>query len=138
MKKQLFSLIALGLLFATASANAQTINVKANIPFDFVVNKQIMPRGEYTVQSIGTQGNGALLIRSMDSRAVSTVVGHSCESYRAPGISKLVFHHYGERYFLAQLWTSGNSSGQEFPVSKTEKQLAQVATADDVVIAALR
>ena len=53
MKNQLFALVGLGLLLATASASAQTVPLKANIPFNFIVNKAELPAGEYTVQSLG-------------------------------------------------------------------------------------
>ena len=48
MKKQLFALVGLGLLLATASASAQIVRLKANIPFNFVLNKAELPAGEYT------------------------------------------------------------------------------------------
>ncbi len=45
MKDQLFALIGLGLLLATASAYAQTGVVKANVPFNFIVDKTELPAG---------------------------------------------------------------------------------------------
>ena len=49
MKKQLFALLGLGLLLATASAFAQTVALKANIPFSFIVTGKTLPAGEYTI-----------------------------------------------------------------------------------------
>ena len=57
MKNQLFALIGLGLLLATASAYAQTGVVKANIPFNFIVNKADLPAGAYTLQNLGARGS---------------------------------------------------------------------------------
>ena len=54
MKNQLFALIGLGLLLATASAYAQTGVVKANVPFNFIVNKAELPAGQYTIQAVGS------------------------------------------------------------------------------------
>jgi hypothetical protein len=45
MKKQLFTLLGLGLLFATASAYAQTVALKANVPFNFIVAAKNASRG---------------------------------------------------------------------------------------------
>ena len=45
MKNQMFALIGLGLLLATASAYAQTGVVKANVPFNFIVKKTQFPPG---------------------------------------------------------------------------------------------
>ena len=138
MKKQLFSLIALGLLFITASAYAQTVNVKANIPFDFAVDQQTMPRGEYKVETISTGSSQSLLIRSTDGSVQKVQLGRSCELLRASESSKMVFHRYGDRYFLAQVWTAGNSFGYEFSESRLEKELAKASTATNVSIASLR
>ena len=50
MKNQLFALIGLGLLLATASAYAQTGVMKANVPFNFIVDKTDVPAGQYVIQ----------------------------------------------------------------------------------------
>jgi len=49
MKKQLFMLLGLGVLLATASAYAQTTNLKADVPFKFVVAGRTLPSGEYMI-----------------------------------------------------------------------------------------
>ena len=69
MKNQLFALIGLGLLLATASAYAQTGVVKANVPFNFIVNKTEIPAGQYTVQPLGLTGV-AMSIQSPDNKVV--------------------------------------------------------------------
>jgi hypothetical protein len=138
MKKHLFSLVALGLLFATAAANAQTVNLKANVPFDFIAEGKVMPKGEYSVKSIGTDGSSTLLVRSSDDRAKSLLLSHPCQAGEASAISKMVFHRYGSQYFLAQVWTLGNSSGSEFRKTSREKELARAAAASDVYVAAVR
>ena len=66
MKKQLLALVGLGLMLATISAYAQT-GVKANIPFNFVVDKATLPAGEYIVQSVSTSGR-AMSIHSADRK----------------------------------------------------------------------
>ena len=60
MKNQLFALIGLGLLLATASAYAQTGVVKANVPFNFIVNAVELPAGGYLIQPVGTSGSAIL------------------------------------------------------------------------------
>ena len=53
--------------------------------------------------------------------------------------SKLVFHRYGDRYFLAQIWMAGSNSGQELPKSPRETEAARDYTVQEVVlVAALR
>lgn len=138
MKKQLLSFVALGLLFMTASAYAQTIKVKANIPFDFVVDKRPMPKGEYNVDTFGSQGSNFLLIQSADGSAKKIEGGHACESALGATESKMVFHKYGNQYFLTQVWSANAGSGYEFQPGKLEKELASASTASNVVVAGLR
>ncbi len=138
MKNQLFALIGLGLLLATASAYAQTGVVKANVPFNFIVNKADLPAGQYTIQPVGLSGS-AMAIQSPDGQIVKLVLPHACESGEAQKTSKLVFHRYGSQYFLAQVWTAGNDRGQELPKSGREREVAMDYPAQNVVVvAALR
>jgi hypothetical protein len=140
MKNQLFALIGLGLLLATASAYAQTGVVKANVPFNFIVNKTQISAGEYTIQPLGTTSAGALALQSSDRKMIMAFLPNSCESARPQETSKLVFHRYGSQYFLAQVWTEGNDRGSELPTSEQEKEVASSypARQDVVVVATLR
>jgi hypothetical protein len=69
-------------------------------------------------------------------KAESLVLGHSCESSKTPERSKLVFHRYGDRYFLAQIWVAGYNSGRELPKSRQEVEVAQDYTLQNVVLVA--
>ena len=102
MKNQLFALIGMGLLLASISASAQTVALKAKIPFNFVVTGRTIPAGEYAIQSVDKQGV-MLSIRDADLRPTSMVISHRCESLNRSAQTKLVFHRYGTRYFLAQI-----------------------------------
>jgi hypothetical protein len=135
MKNQLFALIGLGLLLATASAYAQTGVVKANVPFNFIVNNTDLPAGAYTLQNLGTVG-AAMMIRSSDSKVVNGFLPNMCESNTVPEVSKLVFHRYGAQYFLTQIWTAGNARGKELPKSGREREVAMDYTSQDVVVVA--
>jgi hypothetical protein len=101
MKNQLFALIGLGLLLATASAYAQTGVVKANIPFNFIVNKTDLPAGEYVIQNLGTMGQ-TMAIQSPDRQVIKPFLPQECESLRVPETTKLVFHRYGSQKFPGQ------------------------------------
>jgi len=138
MKKRLLGFVALGLLTATVSVAAQDVNLRANVPFDFIVNQKVMPKGEYIVKSAGTLGTQALSIAAANEDAKSMLISHSCEAKQAADQAKLVFHRYGDSYFLSQVWTAGDSSGLEVAKSRRENELAKRSTANDVSIAALQ
>ena len=84
MKTNLIAAIALGLLMGTVSANAQDANFKVNIPFDFVANQKVMPKGEYEVKSVGSSNSGALSVRRADKTAEVMLMSHSCTAKQPP------------------------------------------------------
>jgi hypothetical protein len=46
----------------------------------------------------------------------------------APGrqeIGKLVFHRYGDRYFLSQVWGTDQSTGSQLQKTAQERELAR-------------
>ena len=136
MKKQTL-LLGLSLLLIATVAYARDLNLKANIPFDFVVNGATLPSGEYSLQGLAV-GN-AISIRKADQTAKALALGIRCESRETSEKSKLVFHRYGNRYFLAQIWMAGDNAGEELPKTRLETEIAQSRTAEEVVlVAALR
>src|SRR5947209_10677571 len=73
--------------------------MKINVPFNFVAENQWMQAGEYTIQPIL---NGGLLIRSADGKFVKTVLSLPASLATTATASQVVFHRYGDDYFLAQ------------------------------------
>ena len=134
MKKHL-SLLGMGLLLMSALAYADTATMKVNIPFSFVVGKTMLPAGEYSVKGLGFDGS-AISIRKSDNAANSLTLSIACESLKTPQQSKLVFHRYGDRYFLVQIWTAGSNSGHQFPKSRREAEMALDYRAQEVVLVA--
>jgi hypothetical protein len=139
MKRQIASVIGvLGLLLVAACANAQT-NVTAKVPFDFVVGKATLPASDYSIQ--GMSGNAHLLvIRNQKASGGMIVLSNSAQSAGASTDTRLVFHRYGDSYFLAQIWTAGDSSGQQLKVSPREQEMARNNrnSEDVIVLASLR
>jgi hypothetical protein len=141
MKKVVFrvaGMLALAFVAAAQMARAQQ-PVVANIPFAFTVGKMTLPAGEYRVEK-WIKGDGALLIQRTDGGA-ATFAGSIATDSNEPQIqTKLVFHHYGDRYFLSQVWVEGSSRGRQIPKSKQEKEqeqlLARNETRDQVTIVA--
>ena len=115
---------------AVASANAQlSVPVRAKIPFDFSVGDKKLPAGEYTFIRLSFINATTMLISSVDSstRMFQSVFQDSVLTPK--GESTLVFHKYGDQYFLQQIWTVGEQVGAQVPESRGERtarqQLAQ-------------
>jgi hypothetical protein len=112
--------VALGT--AAVSVNAQTANeVMANIPFEFVVGDKTLKAGEYTVRS-ATAGNEALMIQGTENGMSAMRLSGSTNQEKAKTHARLVFHRYGQRYFLAQVW-NGEKIGRDLMKSKQERAI---------------
>ena len=127
MRKQLVKgftmfmlIVALAFVTAVVSANGQSESVRANIPFEFAVGDKTLPSGEYAIRS-ATAGGAAMMIRSENTKNSALRLTNAIEDKRSVGQVKLVFHRYGERYFLAEVWTG--ESGRELAKSKQERAM---------------
>jgi hypothetical protein len=132
-------LTVLSLLLAAGSAFAQTIHVKANIPFNFIVGQKALMAGVYTIDSLPLSGGSRiLLIGGEDGKAKMMVNTNSAESLKTSGQTKLVFRCYEGRYwyFLAEIWVAGEKFGHRLPKSAREAEVAMDYNPQQVVVLA--
>lgn len=117
-------------MLALAFLAAHTVDaqepVLVNIPFAFTAGKMTLPAGEYRVQK-AAQGSATLLIQRTDRTAATFVTSNEVTVNRPQAQSKLIFHCYGDRYFLSQVWVAGDSHGRELLPSAKEKEQAPLA-----------
>jgi len=106
--------------------------LKADIPFEFHAGNAMLPAGPYT---LGQEGNiqHVLSLRSGEGKAAAFLLTISAEAGQVQNQSRLVFRKYGDRYFLSQVWVSGQRLGWEVPVSRSERELAKRAARHEVV-----
>jgi hypothetical protein len=135
MKNLRSVLFAMTVLLLATAAQAQTTNVKAKIPFHFVVGNQSYSAGEYTVRSM-SQSSSAIRIDNADESEKGITLANVCRSASAAGATTLVFQRLGNNYFLYQVWTDGSDMGREFPMTKTQIQLAKNDSKPELVIVA--
>jgi hypothetical protein len=126
MKRQTFSLVSLlSLLLAAGSAIAQTVHVRANIPFNFAVGSKTLPAGTYDVGTIDGRDSKMLLLQGRDGNSSMIVGSNAAENLKPADKTKLVFNHYGSRYFLSEIWVNGATRGRQLPKTSREKELAK-------------
>lgn len=141
MKRQIVKLFGvIGLLLMAACANAQSLKVTANVPFDFVVDKATLPAGAYSIDTILPASSKALAVRNHDAGVQMMFLANSAASLHDSQDTRLVFHRYGERYFLSQIWIQGSASGRQMPISARETELAKNNQPSEnvIVLASLR
>lgn len=119
------------LALVCASLYAQTMNLRATIPFAFRAGEQAMPAGEYTITH---SGSGALTLHKQGGPSVILLTNRASRP-NLPAQGRLDFNRYGERYFLSSVWTQDSRDGREIPKSHAEKELARQTLRESVGIA---
>ena len=106
----------------TASLQAQTMNLKASIPFDFRIGNTVLPSGEYSIR----HSDGVLFVNQTDGAHKSGMVLTFGEDRPAESsaASTLLFNRYGSTYYLAKLWTGESKQAQATPRTQRERELA--------------
>ena len=134
MKKQAATILTLMLFALTGLVSAQTRMVaKARVPFDFMANGKTMPAGECTIEARG-DGPKFLLISSGKQNLYA--IPNSTQPVTHAEETMLVFHRYGDRYFLFAI-SGGKNRGYELPAGKLEVELrAQNIVEKDVTLLA--
>ncbi len=144
MKKQASAAFAIATLLITLSVGSSFaygfgVGVRAIIPFDFVIGTKTLPQGTYTMKLDNMLPN-VLVIYGQDNNegalALSITVSAKDTEDNSP---KLIFHRYGNEYFLSQVWRGAGQSGKELLKSQQEREhLAKSSLEAEVVsIAAL-
>jgi len=120
------AVVALSVVAAQAQSN---VMLKGTVPFSFTVGDHNLPAGTYIVNSLGTEtecwyedgGRGLFMINTIPGGKQSDMATY-----------KLVFHRYGDQYFLAEVWKAGNS--HELRISGKEKELAKTQSYETVAV----
>lgn len=139
MKPILFGILAiltLSLSIIIPSTSAQTI-AKATVPFHFTVGQKEMPAGNYVISSVS---DSAIVIMDRNKGASAISLFRSEQPTSNNGTAKLVFHKYGDKYYLSQVARGFGGNVIQLPTSKQEKE-AQIQNArqdspTEVVVAA--
>ena len=122
MKNQLIRNVSVALLAAASMYAQGSQKLTVQVPFGFHVGASTLPSGEYTVDT-GT-APGIVRLRSADSKAAVMILSMSVQAPGPPSQGKLVFHKYGDEYFLSQIWKAGNNTGCELRKSRREIEVA--------------
>jgi hypothetical protein len=121
-------LCAILLVTVVASVQGQTLGarVRVNIPFDFSIGETKLPSGKYSVGRL-RQNSDDVVISVEDERGRGKALRTSMPVVTRDTTSKakLVFHRYGDQYFLYQIWPAGATTGRQFLKSHSEREILQ-------------
>jgi hypothetical protein len=128
-KVGLLCAILLATVFTSAHAQSPSNRVTAQIPFDFSIGDRKLPSGKYSVGRVRTNSDD--LVLSVDDESGRSKAIHTSIPVRNLDLTenaKLVFHRYGDQYFLYQVWPGGTTTGRQFPKSRSERDAQQALT----------
>jgi hypothetical protein len=114
------------LVTSVASTQGQSLayRIKAEIPFDFSVGETKLPAGTYSISRMGQNSDhSVIVITGDDGRAKAIRLSNSAQRLHARNKATLVFRHYGDQYFLFQVWPAGGTTGRQFPRSRSEREV---------------
>ncbi len=132
MRNQAIRVLSMFALFLAVAASAYAQDkVLADVPFEFAVGGKALPAGTYTIGRASASRPGMLELRSEDGNG--TVVYMPADFDGGAAGAQLVFHRYGNHYFLRAVQTvQGRYALGE---SKQEMRVARGGQPDTVAMA---
>lgn len=133
MKRQLWQVMGfLAALLATSTAAGQTKRGETivDIPFAFTVANHTLPTGRYTITRMGET---TLRIFSPHNEG-TVMLTHKVEDKVPESKGKIVFHRYGDAYFLSEVWVPANGIGRKVFQSRSEAEIAGKKTEIEIAV----
>jgi hypothetical protein len=135
-----FAVVLAAVLASAIHVAAQTTTketlLRANIPFAFVAGGVHLSAGEYRVYHPGNPY--VIVIEKQDGSEHAMTYVRPSSIDPGKNSTKLLFHRYGDQYFLAEVWTEQNREVHQCFQCAMEKLLtAQSRKPATVVVAAM-
>ena len=111
------------LSLAANTCAAESTLIKVKVPFDFLVDGQSFPAGDYTIAYPLFSGHNQILLSNAEGRALRIIQTHTFEQRPWDTKTYVVFHGYGDQYFLSRIWSGGMGVGRELARSPQEREL---------------
>jgi len=126
--KRVFSVVVAGcvlslLLVVSAGAQEPGTKIRVQIPFDFTVKGRTLPAGEYEVSRVMDEPIAILLRNRHDKHDEVVVETEPVIGRMTPKRDELIFNRYGDTYFLAEVFTAGEQTGEELYPTHKEREL---------------
>ena len=115
------------------ATHAQSIMLKADIPFNFVVGDTQLPSGEYHVKQLRP---GVIQVQDKVTRSSAIVMTTGVQTEKTSDVGKLVFNRYGDNYFLSRIWAPSSIIGRQLLKSRLEREVAVNFTLGQTTVAA--
>jgi len=126
--RKVLGVMAMGCLLTVlvvVSAHAQDPGsaIRASIPFDFTVEGKTLRAGDYEIRRINDEPMGLLIQNVNHRRDEAMFQTEPRDERRIPNHSLLVFHRYGDSYFLSEIRTAGEETAEDLRPTRAERTL---------------
>ena len=95
----------------------------ATVPFAFTLENTDLPAGTYTVSILSPYN--MIKVQSADGRKVAWIAVIPSLKSEGSKQAKLVFHSFGNEYFLAQVWEQGSKVHRDLRSGNRARELAR-------------
>jgi hypothetical protein len=132
--------LMLTMLPVLAVAQLQDINqIVAQVPFKFMVGDKMLPAGECVIQRASPDGK-AVAIRNWSASANLFSSVFPVEIKNVTQGYALVFHKYGDRYFLTGLELRGSRTVYRLPETRAEAEMRaqNIPVSEETLTASLK
>jgi hypothetical protein len=116
--------IAICLIATATYAQSDSLRLRFHVPFPFTAQNTSFPAGEYEITKPARM---ILELRNLKDQAASFEHALPANSREADGRGKVVFHRYGNEYFLSLVSAGSWLSTYQFQMSKEESRVASAS-----------
>jgi hypothetical protein len=113
--------VAIFAALACSGLHAQSVNLRATIPFDFHAGKTLLPAGEYLIHGDGPVVWLGAGDNSKPAFALMTITAAAGLDSHQP--ARVEFNRYGDEFFLRTLWNPSTAGGRQLIPTPREKEL---------------
>ena len=117
----LTAIVAAAVMASAAAASAQTTDSTAKVPFAFTVGNKTLPRDVYRISRLPGHMD---VVQISGARNGAIVMSQPEGPDRTDPSPRLVFHRYGDSYFLREIRMPDNL-GLALPATRLERDAAE-------------
>lgn len=123
-------------LLAVAQLNSSD-KLITQVPFEFRAANKVVPAGECVVSLAGVDVK-TLIVRNREGRVALITYAAMDQTSQKSSAAALVFHKYGNQYFLWRVKIGGSRTIYQLPESKAEAEMRAKNTtpAEEILLAA--
>lgn len=129
------AVLAISLMTTTTHAQSRSLKLRFDVPFAFTVENTTFSAGQYEVTQ---PARWILMVRNINSQSSGFEHARVARSSKeADGRVRMVFHRYGNEYFLVGVSDGSIDSTYDLRESREEQRLADVSPRPQLKVVSL-